>query len=66
MKFGEKNSAKDSLKFFDSYPKEKKMALFLKDTEIRGQSRVLWILAPDWSAIGLNSQSGAKIQRSQL
>ena len=40
MKFGEKIFGKDSLMFVDSYPKEKKMAFFFKDTEKIGQSEV--------------------------
>ena len=41
MKIGEKIFSKDSLMFFDSYPKENKMVFFFKDTEKKGQSEVL-------------------------
>ena len=36
MKFGEKIFGKDSLMFFDSYPKKIRMAFFFKDTEKMG------------------------------
>ena len=52
--------------FFDSYSKEIRMVFFFKDTEKKGQSEVLWFLAPDWFFGSIADQSGARIQKASL